>query len=101
VPLDPDPSHDRKPPLVLHIGREELTIRQRYEVVSILNDILVGCWFLVGSVLFFYPAHERLAISLFVVGSIEMLIRPLIRLARRLHLQRLHPRLPAETARDF
>jgi hypothetical protein len=26
---------------------------------------------------------------------------PLIRLARRLHLQRLHPRLPAETARDF
>lgn len=101
MPLDPDASHDRKPPLVLHIGREELTIRQRYEVVSILNDILIGGWFLVGSVLFFYPAENNLAIWLFVIGSVEMLIRPLIRLARRIHLQRRYPQIPTETARDF
>ncbi|BCJ38153.1 hypothetical protein Athai_56560 [Actinocatenispora thailandica] len=93
--------HGNTSPLVLHVGREELIIRQRYEVVSILNDILVGGWFLVGSVLFFFPARNNLAIWLFVIGSIEMLIRPLIRLARRIHLQRLHPRLSPETTRDF
>jgi hypothetical protein len=101
VSTNPDTSGDRKPPLVLHIGREELIIRQRYEVVSILNDILTGGWFLVGSVLFFYPAHEHLAIWLFVIGSVEMLIRPVIRLARRVHLRRLNPAIPTETARDF
>ena len=101
VPLDPNPGHDRKPPLVLHVGHEELVIRQRYEVVSILNDILVGGWFLVGSVLFFYPAHNTLAVWMFVIGSVEMLIRPIIRLARRIHLRRLNPELPTEAARDF
>lgn len=35
------------------IGREELVIRQRWEVVSIINDILVAVWFVIGSILFF------------------------------------------------
>lgn len=88
-------------PLVLRIGREELTIRTRYEVASIINDILIGGWFLVGSILFFYPARNDLAIWLFVIGSVEMLIRPVIRLARRLHLQRLHPHAAPESTSDF
>ena len=30
-------------PLTIHIGRDELIIRKRYEVLSIVNDIL-GIW---------------------------------------------------------
>lgn len=87
--------------LTLDIGDDELVIRRRYEALSIANDVLIALWFLVGSILFFYPARNDLAIWLFVIGSVEMLIRPVIRLARRLHLQRLHPHAAPESTSDF
>ncbi len=75
--------------LTFHIGHDELVIRQRYEVLSIANDILVGLWFIVGSVLFFFSSTSTLAIWLFLIGSIEMIIRPIIRLARKVHLGKI------------
>lgn len=79
------------PEWVVRFGHDELVIRQRYEVVSIANDILIGVWFLVGSILFFSESSTYWGTWLFVLGSVEMLIRPLIRLVRRVHLERLHP----------
>lgn len=78
-------------PLTVTIGHEELTIRKRYEVVSILNDVLVALWFIVGSVLFFSDGTEVVGTWCFLVGSVELLVRPLIRLVRHLHLQRISP----------
>ncbi|RAJ69173.1 YrhK-like protein [Streptomyces sp. Amel2xB2] len=76
--------------LTIHIGHEEVLIRQRYEVVSITNDILIAVWFLVGSVMFFYTDWEQTGTWCFVFGSVELLIRPLIRLSRHVHLLRMH-----------
>ncbi|MDO5743479.1 MAG: YrhK family protein [Micrococcaceae bacterium] len=81
-------------PLILHLGHEELVIRQRYETISIVNDLLIGAWFLVGSFLFFSPSTTYAATWLFVIGSVEMLIRPAIRFTRRVHLRRYHPGMP-------
>ncbi|EKF74616.1 hypothetical protein A11A3_07348 [Alcanivorax hongdengensis A-11-3] len=79
---------------VIRIGHEELVIRQRYEVISILNDILIGIWFVVGTVFMFYESLVYAGTWLFLIGSIEMLIRPVIRLSRRVHLKRFHPNSP-------
>lgn len=76
-------------PLRISLGRDELVIRRRYEVVSIINDALIGLWFLVGSVLFFFDTTTAAGTWLFVLGSLELLIRPCIRLTRHLHLHRL------------
>lgn len=85
-----DPSNSTKsPPLTIHFGAEQLVIRRRYEVASMLNDLMIGLWFVAGSCLFFYPSLERLGIWLFLVGSIQLLIRPLIRIAKDVHLRRL------------
>lgn len=78
-----EPHLDRIP-----LGPEVLVIRDRYETLSIANDVLIGIWFVVGSVLFFSEATNEVATALFVVGSVQMLIRPVIRLSRRLHLRR-------------
>lgn len=77
------------PDEIIRIGREELIIRNRYEVLSICNDILIGIWFLVGSVLFLSPDLTRMGTWLFIIGSAQMLVRPVIRLARRVHLRRI------------
>ncbi|WP_370591111.1 YrhK family protein [Saccharopolyspora montiporae] len=88
---------------MLHIGHHELLIRQRYEVISIANDLLIGTWFVIGSFFFFSEALTYAGTWLFVLGSIEMLIRPLIRLTRRLHLRSFRTRgqQPTEAAYDF
>ncbi|MBW5799094.1 YrhK family protein [Halomonas elongata] len=76
---------------IFHIGHDELIIRQRYEVLSIANDILIGTWFIIGSIFFFYPSLTFTATWLFLIGSIEMMIRPVIRLTRKVHLSRYRP----------
>lgn len=82
-----DPNIDR--PLTLRIGHEELVIRRRYELLSIVNDFLIAIWFLVGSILFLFPEYETAAIWLFIIGSFQFLIRPTIRLASHIHVKRV------------
>lgn len=75
--------------LTITIGHEELEIRQKWEVVSIVNDILIAVWFIIGSILFFNESTTTAGTWLFLLGSIELLIRPMIRLARRVHIGRI------------
>lgn len=76
-------------PLTFTFGHEQLVIRRRYELVSILNDFFIAIWFLLGSVLFLYPSLEKVAIWLFIIGSVQFLIRPTIRLLAHFHIQRV------------
>ena len=75
--------------LTLHFNHDMLVVHRRYEVVSIINDVLIGLWFLIGSVCFFYSSLMTIGTWLFVIGSAQMLIRPVIRLSRHFHLKRL------------
>lgn len=93
-------------PIQLRIGHEELTIRQRYETLSIVNDFCAGVLFVVGSVLFFYESTTYAATWLFLIGSILFVLRPTIRLTRRIHLGRHHDADPTgaaahESSMDF
>ncbi len=75
--------------LTLRMGHEELVIRRKYEAASIANDVLIGLWFLVGSIMFFWEKTMTAGTWCFVVGSVELLARPAIRLARQFHIQRV------------
>ncbi|OLT35021.1 hypothetical protein BJF84_15870 [Rhodococcus sp. CUA-806] len=89
-------------PVTVTIGNEELVIRQRWEVVSIVNDIAIAVWFIAGSILFFSESTTTVGTWLFLGGSIELLIRPVIRLSRRIHLQRVRTASsPTDTGNDF
>lgn len=91
-----------KQPIVLHIGDEELVIRKRYEVLSITNDLMIAIWFIVGSFLFFSESTTYAGTWLFVIGSIQLGIRPVIRLRRHFHLRRYHPAgSTVEVGQDF
>lgn len=103
TPSSSDTPGGALPPLVYKLGREELVIRRRYEVLSIVNDILVGLWFLVGSILFFSESTTYVGTWFFVIGSVELLIRPVIRFSRRVHLQRVPqaPGMPSDFGPDY
>jgi len=67
--------------VTLRIGSDELRVRGVHEAISIVDDVMVGLWF--------------------VAGSIQLLIRPLIRSSRRVDLGRIAPDRPVSSARDF
>ncbi|WP_019544155.1 YrhK family protein [Streptomyces sulphureus] len=93
-----------KQALVFSLGHAELIVRRRYEAASICNDVLIAVWFILGSIMFFSEAWTTTGTFCFLAGSVELLIRPLIRLSRQFHLKRFRPRgstVPRETAEDY
>ncbi|AQQ53381.1 YrhK family protein [Planococcus lenghuensis] len=70
-------------------GQHELVIKQRYQVLSYLNDILLGVLYLIGSILFLSDVSQTIAISFFIGGSILMIARAVINIAKGIHLKRI------------
>lgn len=88
------------PTEVIPLGHDVLVIQDRYETLSIANDVLIGIWFVVGTCLFFAPVTLTAGRVLFLIGSVQMCIRPVIRLRRRIHLR--HRGYPGSTTQqDF
>lgn len=87
--------------LHLRIGHDEIVLRQRYEVLSIVNDILIAVWFIIGSIFFFSEALTTAGTWLFLLGSIQLLIRPAIRLTRHVHIGRVAGQPTSEARMDF
>jgi len=81
--------HDRK--FRIDTGRHVLVVRNRYQVLSRINDILTGLWFLAGSILFLFDSGKLLGTIFFIIGSAELLIRPVIQIVRDVHLKRIDP----------
>jgi len=95
------PSSDDDRTLTFSLGHDELVIRRKYEVASIVNDVMVAAWFVAGSVLFFSESTTTAGTWLFLLGSVQLMIRPLLRLARHVHLRRRGGGAPSEDSGDF
>lgn len=74
--------------LNLQVGRFEVFFKQQYTILYNLNDVLMGLWFFIGSICFYWESTKTLGVTLFVLGSAQMIIRPLIRIIHRIHFQR-------------
>jgi len=83
---------DRDPTLTLPLGPEALVIRRRYETAVLANDFLIGMWFTLGSLAFLFPAYESAGAWIFVMASVQYLVRPSIRLAANIHVKRVRRR---------
>jgi len=72
----------------ISIGREQLVIQRKYEAAGALNDVLIALWFLLGSIFFLDDNLMRTGTWLFVAGSAQFLLKPLIKLISLLHMRR-------------
>ncbi|WP_433784124.1 YrhK family protein [Actinomycetospora sp. CA-101289] len=97
---DPDSGHEGES-MTLALGNQELVLRQRYELLSVVNDIGIFLAFTIGSVAFFWTELFNVGVTLFVIGSVMLGFRPIMRLSRRIQLRGLTQGTPNEVARDF
>ncbi|RNE64035.1 YrhK family protein [Cryobacterium tepidiphilum] len=77
--------------LTIDTGHHVLVVKNRYLLLARINDILTGLWFVAGSFLFLSDSTKLLGTIFFIIGSIELLIRPVIQIVRDVHLKRIDP----------
>ncbi len=73
----------------IRFGRDELIIQNRYETAILFNDFLIALWFILGSVFFIVPGLASAGAWVFLIASIQFLIRPTMGLLRNIHLRKI------------
>lgn len=80
--------NEKENELVINIGHEQLVIERIYEVIGIANEICIGLWFVIGSFFFFSNTLVTAGTWLFVTGSVQMLVKPIIKITKLIHLKK-------------
>ncbi|WP_010529258.1 YrhK family protein [Lentibacillus jeotgali] len=93
-------TQNTKSEIDIDIGDHEIAIKKRYELYYNLNDILIAVWFIVGSIFFFWEVTKDAGTWLFLIGSLELLIRPFIRIGRKTHLRRINSSVSRSSTND-
>ncbi|WP_164669483.1 YrhK family protein [Virgibacillus doumboii] len=79
---------DKKNYVDIHVGTFELTFNKKYRFIALLNDIILGILFLVGSVFFLFESLKTAGAVLFIIGSAQLLARPIIKIMHAFKLFR-------------
>lgn len=69
--------------------QQQAIIKRRYEMLGALNDLLIAVWFLIGSFFFLSNTLTEDGTWLFIVGSAQLLIRPIITIVGLLHVKKI------------
>ncbi|MCE5033377.1 hypothetical protein BUY39_02590 [Staphylococcus cohnii] len=73
----------------LQMRHVTIKISAIYKLFYQLNDLLLGIIFLIGSFFFFNESTTFYGTILFVIGSIQMLIRPIISIIHDIHINKV------------
>jgi len=79
---------DSKNEFDLDIGQRHIVIQRRYEALGALNDLFIAIWFLIGSFFFLNDALVESGTWLFIVGSAQLIIKPLLKLLSLIHVSK-------------
>lgn len=74
------------------LGHRHVIIQRRYEALGAVNDLLIATWFLIGSIFFLNKSLEENGTWLFILGSIQLLIKPVLKLSSLVHVSRIYKR---------
>ncbi len=78
--------------LDVDIGQDHVVIQRRYDALGAVNDLLIAVWFLIGSFFFLKESLTTDGTWLFILGSAQLLIKPLIKLISLIHVGRVYKR---------
>ncbi|XPV69821.1 MAG: YrhK family protein [Halarcobacter sp.] len=82
--------YEKNNELDLDIGNKHIVLQRRYEAIGAINDLFIAIWFLVGSIFFLYDSLLHDGTWLFIIGSAQFLIKPLIKIVSLIHVSRIY-----------
>ncbi|WP_458120996.1 YrhK family protein [Paenibacillus sp. Z6-24] len=72
--------------LAVEFRKRRLVAENRYELISLLNDMITTVCFLVGSY-FFFTNQTKTGTVMFVIGNANTLFRAILSLVRKFHVE--------------
>jgi len=72
--------------IAIEFKRRRLVASNRYEMISLLNDMITTVCFLIGSYFFFHKQTETGTI-MFIIGNANTLFRAILSLIRKFHIE--------------
>lgn len=72
----------------LRVGKYGVFFNRNYRLIAITNEIMLGIWFVVGSFLFLSEETKTAGTILFIIGSAQLLIRPILKIIHAVTLKR-------------
>ncbi|MCF6515458.1 hypothetical protein GSH19_04740 [Lactobacillus sp. S2-2] len=76
----------KKDSLAFYFFGHKVKIYAFYNIVSNVNDIILALFFIIGSVYFFNDKTIFNGTICFLLGSIQLLIKPLISITKDIHI---------------
>ena len=64
----------------LPAGKYAIFFNKNYKFISIANDLILGLEFTIGSILFFFESTMTAGTWLFLIGSVQLLSRPVLKI---------------------
>jgi len=71
---------DGKDRLDVKFGRFRLFFKKRFKLITTVNDLLIGLFFVTGSILNFFSSTEIVGTILYLLGSLLLASRPVLRI---------------------
>ncbi|SHM99175.1 YrhK family protein [Gracilibacillus kekensis] len=73
-------NHSREGYVNCQMKKHSRFYKHIYNVIYTVNDIIIAIWFIIGSILFYFESIKTYGVTLFVLASFQLLIKPTIRL---------------------
>ncbi|ARD49574.1 YrhK family protein [Sporosarcina sp. P33] len=71
------------------LGKHVVFFNKNYRYIFIINELVLGIIFIVGSVFFFFETLKTAGIILFIVGSAQLFIRPVLKILHATTLRKI------------
>jgi len=84
--------NNRPKELTFTLFKHDIKIDAFYNMLYQMNDIILALFFIAGSLLFFKESTSFYGSILFLIGSFQLLIRPLIMISREIHIRNIKNR---------
>lgn len=82
--------HERKIPedkdIIVKVGNLRIYFQNYYMIISLVNDVLLGGLFLIGSVATLLNAAEWIRQWSYLIGALLMLMRPILKILRNIFI---------------
>lgn len=87
---------DDKYDLEVDPGPFEIYFKEKYASLQILADVIVGVFFVIGSILNFMESMQLLGSVSYLIGSVALALRAVLKILRRTYIYRRgnKPELP-------
>lgn len=81
-------SKDNEDFLYFHMGMYEVSFNKKYRIAALMIDLTLGLEYLIGSILFLSESTQTAGVIMFIIGSVQLLSRPLLKILHSFHFKR-------------